>query len=59
MKPGSDDYIDDELERRLRAIEQSDTDDPARRDLSAGDMVALTAIVLAVVLLSLLWGFSG
>lgn len=57
MEPDSD-YIDQELERRLRVIEDSTSEDPAQQDLGVRDMLALAAIVLVVVLLSLLWGFS-
>lgn len=57
MEPSSD-YVDQELERRLRAFEESAVDDPARRDLGVPDAVALTAIVLVVIVLSLLWGLS-
>ncbi len=58
MDSGSDDFIKSELERRLLAMEHSEVDDPARRDLGMSDMIALTAIVLAVVVLSLVWGLS-
>lgn len=58
MEPDAD-YIDQELERRLRVIEDSTSEDPARQDLGVRDMLTLAAIVLVVVLLSLLWGFSG
>lgn len=58
METGSDDYINEELERRLLAMELSEVDDPARRDLNMTDLIALTAIVLAVVVLSLVWGLS-
>lgn len=43
-----------ELEHRLDVIEDPAYDDPARRDLPTGDIVAVLGLIVAVVLLSYL-----
>jgi hypothetical protein len=43
-----------ELERRLDLIEDPAYDDPARRDLPAGDIVGLLGLVVVIVVLSYL-----
>lgn len=49
--------FDEELQRRLEAIEAPDYEDPARRDLPAADLVVLVALVVVAVVGLYWWGY--
>lgn len=46
-----------DLEARIAELDRPDYDDPARRDLTALDWVALIGFIVAVCVVSLAWGY--
>ncbi len=54
---GGGESFDAELERRLRILESSDYDDPARTDLPQLDYVLLAVIVVVTVVAMYWWGY--
>ena len=49
--------FDEELQRRLEAIEAPGYEDPARRDLPATDLVVLAVLVVVAVVGLYWWGY--
>lgn len=55
---GTDDY-DEELRRRLAALEDPEYDDPARTDLPRLDLVLLAVGGVIVVAVMWFWGYPA
>lgn len=52
-----DEALQAELERRLDLMTSPDFHDPAREDFTAGDFLALLALVVVVSLAFFFWGY--
>ncbi len=49
--------VRNELERRLRTVEDPSYDDPARADLPTLDIVLVLVLVVVVCVVSFAWGY--
>lgn len=53
----TDEAFDDELHRRLEAIEAPDYEDPARKDFPTTELAIFAVVSLVVMLLVHVWGY--